>query len=98
MNKFSLIFALIIWQIINAQTIRCSYCKESINNQFLIVNKAKYHKDCYKDHIQPKCNICEKNIVGIYNIENGKKYHEKCYDNFLLPKCDICIKPIKKPI
>ena len=34
MTKFSLIFALIIWLITNAQAIRCSYCKESINNQF----------------------------------------------------------------
>ncbi len=96
MNKLSFIFTLIIWQLTNAQTIRCSYCKENINNQFVIVNKIKYHKECYKNHIQPKCNICEKNIVGVYNIENGKKYHEQCYDNFLLPKCDICIKPIKK--
>ena len=95
MTRYSLILILIILKITNAQTIRCSYCKENIKNQFIIINKIKYHKQCYKNHIQPKCNICKKNIVGIYNIENGKKYHEQCYDNFLLPKCDICIKPIK---
>ena len=61
----------------------------------MIVDKSKYHKNCYKNHIQPKCNICKKPIEGLYNIDGEKKYHKNCYENFMLPKCAICTQIIK---
>jgi len=78
-----------------SQNIHCRFCKNPIKEQYIIVDKLKYHKRCYKDHVQPKCNICKKVIEGIYNVDGEKRYHNKCYEDFMLPKCTVCTKTIK---
>ena len=93
-NEVIVIFFL-LWQVIYSQNIQCKFCKENIKNQYISVDKSKYHKQCYKDYVQPKCDICKKPIEGVYNIEGNKKYHKNCYENFILPKCEVCTQPIK---
>ena len=93
--KQTAIIFLLLWQVIYAQNIRCRFCKEPIKSQYIVVEKSKYHKQCYKNHIQPKCNICTRPIEGVYNIDGDKKYHKNCYEDFILPKCAVCTQPIK---
>ena len=94
-KKLTIFIFILIFQVVHSQSIRCKQCKKPIKNQYIVVDKKKYHKQCYKNHIQPKCDICKNHIEGTYNIEKGKKYHKQCYENVVLPKCAVCKKAIK---
>jgi len=81
--------------LISASFLKCKFCEKDINGRYITQNKAAYHEQCYKNHVQLRCDHCEKAINGKYNIKEEENYHQQCYRNFILDKCDVCLKPIE---
>ncbi len=70
------------------QTVKCNYCGEKIEAEYLVVDGKAFHKNHFK------CANCNRPIVGDYATKNGKYYDKKCYTDLFSLKCSICNKPI----
>ena len=79
----------------SSKILKCNFCKNKINNRYVMQEKNAYHEQCYKDHIQLRCYHCENIIHGKYNLKDEKSYHQKCFKNYILDKCDVCYNPIE---
>jgi len=91
MNIVKIIFLVIFFlefNFVNAQNLKCEYCKNQIVDDYIIIEGLKFHKEHFK------CANCNKPIDGKYYAKNGKYYNEKCFEMLFLPKCAVCNKSI----
>ena len=91
MNIVKIIFLVIFFlefNFVNAQNLKCEYCKNQIVDDYIIIEGLKFHKEHFK------CANCNKPIDGKYYAKNGKYYDEKCFEMLFLPKCAVCNKSI----
>lgn len=74
--------------IFSQNKIRCAYCKQEINNKYILVDGKAYHP---KHFI---CMECNKQIIGNFMRKDGVYYHPECYIQVEKLICDYCQKPL----
>jgi len=86
-KKTKIITFLVLFIIINnisAQDLKCTGCKKSITEKYIVIDEEPFHPNCFV------CSKCNRPINGNYYKKDGKIFDAQCYTNF----CDVCGEPL----
>lgn len=76
-------------RLIMAGSLKCDFCRNAIDGQYVQYNGKNYHPRCYEKHIALRCDFCGQIIDGQYLVDHwGNKYHKEHERS--VPACQYC--------